>query len=502
MVLLETKSKSSSSSPIGLVTPNDKNKVSFSDLLKGISEKKDTKLIQNGVLALSPENQEKSVKSSKEASKTDILASLLKNKEAAVVKKQEEKDFLELNPKLVESLSKEDIKALVSDAKNYLKSKIEQSEGYKKAQVKELPKTLGGLIEAAKKFGVDIEKISIEEVKSVNKDNKKELHVKEGIETKDIAWDNKKELHVKENIVSKEVLQDKKASQALNDKQQSNNAQTESIREIKNDEKTLQTKKETPIFKAQTSFIEHTTTEQIVQAKSNNLSKTEQKTEKSKADETLKLLLRNEKSSLEGSTLTADFSVATAKVIAPSAATDTMKSLEKLLNSEALSSKESESTALKTDSTTIQKADSFEVKLNEAKQMIKYLSTDVKNAIDDYKSPFTRVKVQLNPQHLGEVDLTVVQRGKNLHVNISSNNAAVNMLAMNSNELKTQLNNSGINNATLNFSDSSQNSNTNGGEHQKRENERKAEQEYGYFESEETNEEILSSLEIVVPRYI
>jgi flagellar hook-length control protein FliK len=135
--------------------------------------------------------------------------------------------------------------------------------------------------------------------------------------------------------------------------------------------------------------------------------------------------------------------------------------------------------------------------------MIKYLSNDVKNAIDDYKSPFTRVKIQLNPAHLGEVDLTVVQRGKNLHVNISSNNVAVNTLAMNANELRTQLSNSGINNATLNFSDSSQNSNSNTGEqHQQRQNEQRAHEEYSYFENEETHEEILSSLEIIVPRYI
>ena len=51
------------------------------------------------------------------------------------------------------------------------------------------------------------------------------------------------------------------------------------------------------------------------------------------------------------------------------------------------------------------------MKLNEAKQMIKYLAPDVKSAIEDYKSPFTRVKLQLNPQKLGEVDLTIVQRG-------------------------------------------------------------------------------------------
>ena len=154
------------------------------------------------------------------------------------------------------------------------------------------------------------------------------------------------------------------------------------------------------------------------------------------------------------------------------------------------------------DGLTTHKSDSFEVKLNEAKQMVKYISQDVKTAIEDYKSPFTRVKVQLNPQKLGEVDLTIVQRGKNLHVNISSNNTAINTLSMNANELRTQLSNNGINNATLNFNSGSENGSSNNEHQQNRHNEQnRADEEYNYFNNEEQNEEVLSSLEIVIPSY-
>jgi len=155
---------------------------------------------------------------------------------------------------------------------------------------------------------------------------------------------------------------------------------------------------------------------------------------------------------------------------------------------------------VKTDTQKIADVDSFEVKIKEAKQMVKYLSQDVKTAIEDYKSPFTRIKVQLNPAKMGEVDLTVVQRGKNLHVNLSSNNTAINTLSMNVNDLKVQLANNGIQNATLNFSNTSQGNEQNT-QQQHRQNERQAREEYNYFENEEQNEEILSSLEIVVPNY-
>jgi len=259
--------------------------------------------------------------------------------------------------------------------------------------------------------------------------------------------------------------------------------------------------KSMPLFKAQSS--KEYTTEQYVHVKANSNIKIEEKTPKERADETLRLLLRGEKPQQSSSNLTADFSVATAKVIAPRAIEESTRNLEKLLHSTSESSNESSSNS-KIESLVSAKADSFEVKLNEAKQMIKYLAPDVKSAIEDYKSPFTRVKLQLNPQKLGDVDLTIVQRGKNLHVNLSSNNAAINALAMNASELRTQLSNSGINNATLNFNNQSDGSNSNASQQQQhnRQNEQKAHKEYNYFDNEDANEEVLSSLEIVVPQYI
>lgn len=542
MIVANAKSAkaSSSSSPLSLSTSKDKPILSFSDLLRSASDKKDVKVIQNGSLILALGSEEKSVKTTKStSSKTDLLHSLLKNEENITPIKAQEP--LELNPKLTAALTKTEIRTLVSDAKNYLKSKIQESDGYKRAEIKELPNTLKGLVEVAKKFGIDINKISFEEVKANAEVKVQTLKVEkqEDIKAttpKEIVQEKKtvlekelkaevpkeglqdKKVNLEKELLAeapKEVVEDKKSKNLNLEEKQKNTTisnaliskteQNEIKSEIKNDEKFTELQKEiksTPLFKAQVA-VEHTTTEQIVQAKANSSSfKVDQKTPKERADETLKLLLRGEKPSVKDSELTADFSVATAKVIAPTATTESAKTLEHLLHGDSSSVEQSSSSA-KVELLTTHKSDSFELKLNEAKQMIKYLSADVKNAIEDYRSPFTRVKVQLNPQNLGEVDLTIVQRGKNLHVNISSNNTAINTLSMNANELRTQLSNSGINNATLNFSNNSQSGDTNaGGQHQQRQNEQRAHEEYNYFEKEETSEEILSSLEIIVPRYI
>ncbi len=577
MISLDIKAETASSSTLSLSTPSDEPAVPFAEFLKNISEKKDGKVVQNGSLILSLGANEKETDKAATVSKADTLLSLLKGEDALAEKKEEAP--LELHPKLTANLSTKEIKTLVSQAKNYLKNKIIESDDFKRSEIKELPKTLKGLATVAKKFGIDVTKITFEEVKAhveikhttkkfskheeiktstLNDDKqsiKKELKaqsinnveqeidikipqakkvatqdIKEAVQVKKATTQDIKEAVQDKKTTAqdiKEVTQDKKVApsdikevikekpvaktEIKNDKIQASHlkdtptntpaANAESSKDIRRDEKVVQIPKElkaTPLFKAQAA-IEHTTTEQIVQAKTNSLLKVEQKTPKDRADETLKLLLRGEKPSMSNPALTADFSVATAKVIAPSATSEAARSLEALLHGE--SSSEQSTTPSKTEGFTIHKADSFEVKLNEAKQMIKYLSNDIKTAIEDYKSPFTRVKVQLNPQKLGDVDLTVVQRGKNLHVNISSNNTAVNTLAMNANELRVQLSNNGINNATLNFNNGSQSGDSSNGQQQNRHNEQKANEEYNYFENEEANEEILSSLEIVVPNY-
>ena len=86
-----------------------------------------------------------------------------------------------------------------------------------------------------------------------------------------------------------------------------------------------------------------------------------------------------------------------------------------------------------------------------------------------------------------------MQRGKNLHINLTSNNVAINTLAMNVNDLKTQLTNNGIQNATFNFNDSSQNSEQQNSQQRNRQNEKQANEEYNYFDNEEQNEESINS---------
>jgi hypothetical protein len=495
MISLQTDTKSASKSPMSLSpSTDDEPTLSFSELLSGVKDSKDSKKIQNGALILSLGAKDENPKDLKSSSKKDILLSLLKNdskiKGESLSTKDEPlpikdlKENLELNPKAVENLTVKELKVLINEAKTYLKNKILQTDGYKKSEIKELPKTLKGLVQVAEKFGIDVSKISLEQVKGDIKPTLESL-TKEDQNKKPTLETEVKTPHAKS---SKKIT-----SNTLNDDVDLPQELIKKTKEEQKQERTLKEIKSTPLFKV-SQKTEHTT-EQLVQTKQ-FIPPT--KSAKEKADDTLKLLLRGEKPSMSNSKLTADFSVATAKVIAPSATSETTKSLEQLLHGDK---EVKEQTNSKIDGINSSKADPFEVKLKEAKQMVKYISQDVKTAIEDYKSPFTRVKVQLNPQKLGSVELTVVQRGKNLHVNISSNNTAINTLSMHANDLRVQLSNNGINNATLNFNNQDTSSQA-GQQEQQRQKEKQAKDEYDYFENEEQNEEILSSLEIIVPRYV
>jgi flagellar hook-length control protein FliK len=476
MILLETKSVQKSPAPLDLLKGDikeEKRGFSFLQLLKGFDLPKEQK------------EQNTPVNETKESSKSikTALESLLQKSETL-------QDAQLLHPKLVATIDKSELTALIHKAKEYLKSQIESSPEYKKAQIKELPQTMRGLLEVAKKFGIDITKISVEtqgQEREIQALKIPEAANKEHAIAKTSAISVNKEniaqAHEKQRVQeTKGELQDLKEHNEHTDKQGKKVEKIETL----------------PLFKVATAQV--ASTEQFVQIRQIQPN-SEQKEQKTKTKETLELLLRGEKVEQTNPKLTADFSVATARVIAPSPLGEEQtqrqnRTLESLLQQGDVQTKEQGVAPLK--------AESFEVKLNEAKQMIKYLSSDVKQAIEDYKSPFTRVKIQLNPQRLGEIDLTIVQRGKNLHVNMSSNNTAINTLVANVGELRAQLQNSGINNATLNFNNSSEGGNTSGdqGGREQRQEQQRAHQEYEYFARDESNDEIQSSLEIVVPRYI
>ncbi len=90
-----------------------------------------------------------------------------------------------------------------------------------------------------------------------------------------------------------------------------------------------------------------------------------------------------------------------------------------------------------------------------AKETLQYFSQDLKEALEQYKPPITRLNITLNPSNLGEVEVTLIQRGNNLHINFNSNTNAMNLFIQNQAEFKNSLVNMGFTGLEMNFNDQS-----------------------------------------------
>lgn len=115
---------------------------------------------------------------------------------------------------------------------------------------------------------------------------------------------------------------------------------------------------------------------------------------------------------------------------------------------------------------------------------------DLKEQIQHYKPPITRFNITLNPSNLGEVEVTLIQRGSNLHINFNSNTTAMNLFIQNQAEFKNSLVNMGFTGLEMNFSDQSK---------KDRQQQGKSRSGYGFKEELKISEN--STLEMILARY-
>ena len=319
---------------------------------------------------------------------------------------------------------KQNLQQLIGEAKSYLKEKIRE-----KIDIKELPKTLGGLIKLAEKSGIDVRAIDFESLPQTP---------------------------LKEKLAPSIALA-----------------------------------KPTPLAQAN---IPHSTSQLV---KPDVVTKKEQ----APAQKPLDALLNKDTKRV--------FDEVTKTDEAPKSSKPFNTALNALLHgekSEATAvSETSESTSVKIEgdkgsekSQLVQqgKNEQLSAKITEAKQLVQHVAQSMKEAVENYKPPFTRIKMQLNPQKFGEMDVTLVQRGNNVHININASTSALTLMMQNSHELRAQLSSQGLGDASMNFSSHQQHQ----GEKHKQEHAGLTYEEYQEYE-EEFNE-IATTLEVIVPRYI
>lgn len=322
---------------------------------------------------------------------------------------------------------KQNLQQLIGEAKNYLKEQITQ-----KVDIKELPKTLGGLIKLAEKSGIDVRAINFESLTPT---------------------------------AAKDEL-----SQALNLNRPSQQFQAQlphSTNQLVKPVIDTKSEKENPLSKPLNALLSKTneavSTDGIVDV----MLKESPKTSKTPLfNAALTSLLQGEEGqqgekSIEGE---------------PSVKVEGDKGNEKAQS-------------------VLGKSDQLSQKITEAKQLVQHVAQSMKEMVENYKPPFTRVKMQLNPHKFGEMDVTLVQRGNNVHININANPTALTTMMQNSHELKAQLSAQGLGDASMNFSSDQQQQQ----DKQKQEHAHLSYEEFQEFEEEFT--EVATALEVVVPLY-
>ncbi len=162
------------------------------------------------------------------------------------------------------------------------------------------------------------------------------------------------------------------------------------------------------------------------------------------------------------------------------------KSLETLNSDEITHEDKGSTTTIKSD---------ISVKTKEAPEVKRTLNTfamEFKEKVESYKPPLMKVKMQLNPQNLGEVDVTLINRGNSLHVNITSNPNSMAIFMQNQAEFRNSLVNMGFSDLQMNFS---QNDESKGQQQGKKGSRHQAD-----FENYE--EENNPSVDVILPYYV
>ncbi len=444
-----------------------------------------------------------------------------------------------LNPKLA-TLPAEEVRAVIKEAKSFLKEQIREA-----VQIKELPKSLGGLLRLAEKIGIDVSKITLEQVipeqGSANEKIKNlplfrkmpaEIATQQLVENKQIVQNpaqksddakksseplrsllhtpveqaNKTQAATAEQKLStlhqqqpEQPLNTKKVDNSLAQKSPNSEAVTESIRTSAS---ANETKQPAEAIKLPTAAVVNEQSKNVAAAiiPQSDMSKSQKKSESLRsAPAEVAVETASAKSELPAA------NPATAQQAPLSAVLGQLLRGDSDNASSATEGMRSETAAAepKTHASAlgIAKPDELGQKLLDAKQTIRHFAGEIREAVENYKPPFTRIKIRLNPVKLGEVDVTMIQRGNNVHINITSNNSAINTLAQHATELKTQLAQNGVSNTTMNFS------NGNGNDQQQQQQQRQQQQQhaaeqYKHFDQLEDQQPLYTQLELIVPRYI
>lgn len=91
----------------------------------------------------------------------------------------------------------------------------------------------------------------------------------------------------------------------------------------------------------------------------------------------------------------------------------------------------------------------------QVREMITSFVNQFDQEVKKFKPPMNKISLELNPKELGNIELTITQRGNNLHISVISNPQAITLFAQNQLDLRQSLIAQGFDGIDLSFSQDS-----------------------------------------------
>lgn len=91
----------------------------------------------------------------------------------------------------------------------------------------------------------------------------------------------------------------------------------------------------------------------------------------------------------------------------------------------------------------------------QVREMITSFVNQFDQEVKKFKPPMNKISLELNPKELGNIELTIAQRGNNLHISVVSNPQAITLFAQNQLDLRQSLIAQGFDGIDLSFSQNS-----------------------------------------------
>lgn len=139
-----------------------------------------------------------------------------------------------------------------------------------------------------------------------------------------------------------------------------------------------------------------------------------------------------------------------------------------------------------------------------AREALSSFVNQFEQEVKKFKPPMRQISMELSPKELGNIELTITQRGNSLHISVVSNPQALQLFAQNHGELRQNLLNAGFEGVDLSFSSPNGQSGQSGGQNQDSKQSQKGEanslDSLAQKSQNSTEDEILA-MEITLPRY-